>query len=115
MKTKNNDIFRPETHELSSTAFIASRQKGNGARGVASWVSTLGGCINSFINMKDPKKGACAIVDTGVRHIVRHIDFPEFLLCTLLSCSPAYFPVVSNMDLFKINVTMSTKIIDYPK
>ena len=61
--------------------------------------------------MKDPKKGACAIVDTGVRHI----DFPEFLLCTLLSCSPAYFPVVSNMDLFKINVTMSTKIIDYPE
>ena len=65
--------------------------------------------------MKDPKKGACAIVDTGVRHIVRHIDLPEFLLWTLLSCSPAYFPVVSNMDLFKINVTMSTKIIDYPE
>ena len=29
MKTKNNDIFRPETHKLSSTAFIASRQKRN--------------------------------------------------------------------------------------
>ena len=65
--------------------------------------------------MKEPTKGACAIVDTGVRHIDRRIDFPEFLLCTLLSCSPAYFPVVSNMDLFQINVTMSTKIIDYPK
>ena len=27
MKTKNNDIFRPETHKLSSTAFIAHVRK----------------------------------------------------------------------------------------
>ena len=27
MKTKNNDIFRPETHKSSSTAFIAHVRK----------------------------------------------------------------------------------------
>lgn len=46
---------------------------------------SLGGCINSFINMKNPENGTCAIVDTGVRHIVRHIEFLELLLFTLLS------------------------------
>lgn len=51
---------------------------------------SLGGCINSFINMKNPENGTCAIVDTGVRHIVRHIEFLELLLFTLLSKSPVY-------------------------